>query len=336
MRIIQAFFFVVVAICSAAESRWQYNGNYVLGEVLSDLCLRSGCSLGMSGEVVKLPITLAVKTSSPTVLLSAIRSSVAQSGYYLQGTLGGSLSVVRDLTADLAVFVDHSGNVQTVPKLHLKAYKTADSIRAYIPVIETESRRWRLDFYSVSENAAKTYGLDLSHPLAYGNISITDPLGNSHLADSWNLDYLAEQDSLYESRSVSFDLDSSVVISWGTQRQVVANTYINDGVTVNSYDWRQYGIDIRISSYPKLRFDYTLRSPDESTINGSSMLGQDSTVLVVASYNMAQHGEHCFLPFLPFFCKPTFSREKRYFILRLYALRDESPYLRLITQEDVK
>ena len=60
-----------------------YQGNYVLGDVLSDLCDRTGCSLGISGDVVELPITLSVKTSSSSVLLASIRNSLISSGYYL-------------------------------------------------------------------------------------------------------------------------------------------------------------------------------------------------------------------------------------------------------------
>lgn len=297
-----------------------YQGNYVLGDLLSDLCSRTGCSLGLSGDVVELPVTLSVKTNSPQTLLSALRLSVAASGYYLSGTLDGRLSIVKDLTADVSVFIDCNNQVQVVPKLQLSTYKKADSLRCVLP--ESVPVRWRFDFMSVSEQALKNYGFDVSHPLAYGDISFTHPVDNSHLANSWNFDYLATQDSLFEHRSVSFDLDSTVSFSWGVQKQIVSNVVINNGIQTNNYEWRQYGLDISISNYPKMKMAYTLRSPDESTVSGSSMLGQDSTILVVASYTLAQGGESCFLPWLPIFCKPTFTDEKRYFVLRLFRQED--------------
>lgn len=175
---------------------------------------------------------------------------------------------------------------------------------------------------SVSDVALKTYGLDVSHPLAYGNISISHPRENSHLADSWNLDYLATLDSLFEHRSVSFDLDSTVSFSWGIQKQIMSNVVINNGIQTNSYEWRQYGVTIDITAYPKMKMNYTLRSPDESTVTGSSMLGQDSSIMVVAAYDLAQRGEKCFLPLLPIFCKPSYTNEKRYFVLRLIRQED--------------
>lgn len=307
-----------------------YQGNYVLGDVLSDLCDRTGCNLGLSGEVVELPITLSVKTSSPSVLLMSLRNALISSGYYLSGSLNGSLSVTRDAFSESAAFVDHNGQVQVVPKLQKSVYMSADSVQAHRDSLaavlppETHSQRWRFDFYSVSDLAAKTYGLDLSHPLMYGDISLTHPLENTHLAKSWNLDYLSSLDSLFESRTVSFDLDSSVSFSWGVQKQITDKVVIQDGIQQVSYVWRQYGVDIQIESYPKMKMTYMLRSPDESTISGTSVLGNDSTIFVVAHYDLNQVGESCFLPLLPIFCKPAIQSEKRYFVLVLYRLPEES------------
>lgn len=307
-----------------------YQGNYVLGDVLSDLCDRTGCSLGISGDVVELPITLSVKTSSSSVLLASIRNSLISSGYYLTGTLKSTISVQRDAFSESAVFVDHNGIVQTVPKQHKAVYLKADSLQAVKDSLskilppDTKSMRWRFDFYSVSDLAAKSYGLDFSHPLVYGELSFLHPVENTHLSRSWNLDYLSSIDSLFESRSVSFDLDSTVSFSWGVQKQITDKVIVQDGIQQVSYLWRQYGVDIQIESYPKLKMNYMLRSPDESTISGASVLGEDSTIFVVAHYDLVQHGESCFLPFLPIFCKPSLATERRYFVLVLYRLPEVS------------
>lgn len=309
--------------------RWQFQGTYIVGDILADLCDRSGCSLGISGEVVNTPITLSVKTSSPTVLLEALRSALLGSGFYLSGSLRGKLSVYRDAgSLDNVAFVDRLNSVQVVPKSYAAAYRKADSLQAVADSlqqikIETVSRRWRFEFYSVSETAAKSYGLDFEHPLMYGNLSITHPRNNTHLARSWNLDYLSENDSLFEQRSVSFDLDSVTVFSWGTQRQVVEKTFIQDGIQTTSYDWRQYGINITLSAYPKMRLEYTIRSPDESTITGTSALGADSSIFVVAHYDYNSNGERCFLPWLPIFCKPTQTNERRYLLIHVYRQPEE-------------
>ena len=65
MRIILLSYPSLPLVFAQNSPRWQYQGNYILGEVLADLCDRSGCQLGISGEVVQLPITLSVRTSSP-------------------------------------------------------------------------------------------------------------------------------------------------------------------------------------------------------------------------------------------------------------------------------
>lgn len=321
MRIIRLILFLVALVFAQQnEPRWQYQGNYILGEVLADLCDRTGCQLGISGDVVELPITLSVRTSSPTILLSSIRNSLSLSGFTLFGSPSGQITVSRDAFVESFAFVDHLGNVQVVPKLHKLQYLKADSIQGLkdslskIPSEETHPEKWFFIFMSVSENAVKKYGLDVSHPLAYGNISLSHPLENTHLASSWSFDYLSQVDSLFEYRTFVFDLDSNVSFSWGTQKQVLDKVIINDGIQQNSYAWRQYGIDVTIKHYPKMFMSYTLRSPDESTINGSSYLGLDGSITVVASYSMQTDGESCFLPF-HIFCTPSRTRENRYFIL---------------------
>ena len=144
--------------------RWQYQGNYILGEVIADLCDRTGCKLGLSGDVVDLPITLSVKTSSPTILLSSIRNSLTLSGYTLLGSPSGQISIVRDAFVESFAFVDHNAQVQIVPKLQKNVYMLADSIQAIrdsllkIPPEETKPDRWKFLFLSVSESALKKYG----------------------------------------------------------------------------------------------------------------------------------------------------------------------------------
>jgi len=323
MRIILLILSLVALVFAQNEPRWQYQGNYVLGEVLADLCDRSGCQLGISGEVVQLPITLSVRTSSPTILLSSIRNSLSLSGYTLSGSPSGQITISRDAFVESFAFVDHLGNVQVVPKLHKSQYLKADSIQGIKDSLskilpeETHPDRWGFLFISVSQTALNSYGLDVSHPLMYGNTSLSHPLDNTHLFSSWNFDYLSQVDSLFEQRYLEFDLDSNVSLSWGTQKQLLDKIIIQDGISTNSYSWRQYGIDIQIQRYPKMTLSYTLRSSDESTINGSSMLGEDSIITVIAQYTQTLHGNSCFLP-LPIFCKPTRTNETRYFILTLY------------------
>lgn len=306
--------------------RWQYQGVYKAGDVLADLCDRTGCNLGISGEVVELPITLSVKTSSQAVLLASLRNALLFSGYYLSGSLSGNLSVYRDATFETSAFVNHLGEVQIVPKTLFSVYKEADQKKAILDSLskvipepgKTISKRWVFEFYSVSATALKSYGLEVSHPLLSGDIVTTvNPLKHSSLSSSYSLDYLSNQDSLFEYRSFEFDLDSLIDFSWGSQKQYLDKVYIQDGLQTNSYSWRQYGLEIHITAYPSFKLSYTLRSPDESTVSGSSSLAQDSTVSVFSHYSMYQDGESCFLPF-SIFCKPTRNREERYFILLLY------------------
>lgn len=303
--------------------RWAYQGEYLLSDVLIDLCDRSGCSFGSSGEVVDLPITLSVKTSSKEILLHTIRNALLSSGYYLRGSLDGELSIYKDATFETSAFVDRLGEVQIVPKSLMSVYQAADKKKKELDSLSKvqkeplKSRRWVFEFVSISDNLNKNYGLELSHPLLYGNLSITHPLNNTHLAEAWNIDFLNSQDSLFEFRQIEFDLDSTINLSWGIQKQVQESTIIQEGATSVNYSWRQYGIELKISAVNGVKMEYMLRSVDESTISGQSSIGEDSTIYVIAQYNQLLTKGSCFLP-IPIFCKEVHTKENRYFVLHLY------------------
>jgi hypothetical protein len=297
----------------AAPSKYVFNGTYKVGDVLSELCQEFGCSFGASGEAVSMPIVLSLKTSSPTVLLSSIRSALAMSGYYLYGDFKSSLKISKDFSENQGAFVTSSNEVALYPKHLLPYYKKADSLKA----LAVQSERWNIQYINVSKTALSSYGFDISHPLAYGETF------SFNLFDSWNFDYLSSQDSLFEIRNIHFDLDSSAVFSWGTQKQIPKQTFTQETNIVTSYEWRQYGIDIDVRRFPSYRLSYTIRSEDESTITGASGLSSDSTILLIANYNSASLSEKCFLPWLPIFCKPTNKQETRYIIIRMYRRKLE-------------
>lgn len=307
--------------------RWQYQGIYKVGDVLADLCARTGCNLGISGEVVDLDITLSVKTSSPTVLLQTLRNALLFSGYYLTGSLKGNLSVYRDATFETSAFVDHLANVQLVPKSLLSVYREADRQKARLDSLEKVKpekqtpTRWKLEFYSVAVSAARAYGLDASHPLITGRVGY-NPLRKLHLM-SFSLDYLSSNDSLFEYRTQEFDLDSTVKFSWGAQKQTLDKVIVESGVQTTSYTWRQYGINLVVTRYPSMSVDYVIRSPDESTIEGTATISQDSTLSVISRYTLYHDSESCFLPW-SIFCKPSRTKEERYIILYMYKVQDTS------------
>ena len=135
--------------------RWQYQGNYKVGDVLADLCDRTGCNLGISGDVVDLPITLSVKTSSQTVLLASLKCFTFFGILFVW--ISGTLSVYRDATFETSAFVTYLGEVQIVPKNLLSIYLEADRKKSYLDSlskiipepIKTISKRWQFEFYSV-------------------------------------------------------------------------------------------------------------------------------------------------------------------------------------------
>ena len=107
---------------------------------------------------------------------------------------------------------------------HKSVYLKADSIQGVKDSLskilpeETHPDRWGISFYfQLAKRPLNLTAWNVSHPLMFGNTSLSHPLDNTHLFSSWNFDYLSQVDSLFEQRYLEFDLDSTVFILGNTK-----------------------------------------------------------------------------------------------------------------------
>ena len=233
---------LLVAVLAFADSpRYIFVGTYELGDVLSALCQDTGCKLGISGDVVKLPITLSVSTSKASALLSAVRNSLLSSGYYLTGTPKGFVSVTNDASREMFYFVDCRNSVQIVPKEHRDVYLRADSLQCLEkpPEPPLATAKYTLQYFAFDNSVLDNWGIDWTKVLSSG-----DFFSKPQIPLSWSIRALGENDSLVQFRSLQFSLDSALRIVWGNETQESLKSYAENGVVTTSYEWRDYGLTI--------------------------------------------------------------------------------------------
>lgn len=276
---------LAVAVLAFAESpRYIFVGTYELGDVLSALCQDTGCKLGLSGDVVKLPITLSVTTSKASALLSAVRNSLLSSGYYLTGTPKGFVSVTNDASREMFYFVDCRNAVQIVPKEHRQVYLRADSLQCIEKPLEPPlaTANYTLQYFAFDNSVLDNWGIDWTKVLSTG-----DFFSKPQIPLSWSIRALGENDSLVQFRSLQFSLDSALRIVWGNETQESLKSYAENGVVTTSYEWRDYGLTIDLKrTKEKVSLDYSFISNDNAhnKLSGHSSASRGDTLLVVGAY----------------------------------------------------
>ena len=72
-------------------------------------------------------------------------------------------------------------------------------------------------------------------------------------------------DTTYNERKLAFTLDSTMAIDWGSEEQAIVKTYQNDGVVTQDYEWRKYGLIVKIiRDGRRVKMEYTFRDKDNS------------------------------------------------------------------------
>ena len=106
-----------------------------------------------------------------------------------------------------------------------------------------------------------------------------------HFFDSWTSAAVESNDTSFSYRSVSFALDSSIVLNWGTEEQAQLRTFNDNGIISTEYEWRKYGLEITIKG-PKFTgspLDYVFREKDaNTTILSGSVVGSPGDTLVIS------------------------------------------------------
>lgn len=271
---------------------YQYKGFYQVSDVFYSLC--ESCFLDLSVDFLKSEIYLNVSSNKKKDVVKALVRASHAIGWDLKQN-GGVYSVEPIQNQGNLIFIScFDKQVKNVPKYAYVFEKKADSIRCYqkdsvmayerfkndslvsIPALDFHS--YTLKYYNFNKAFSDKMGVK------WGDILWSGTLKDIHFFDSWTSAAVESNDTSFSYRSVSFALDSNIVLNWGTEEQVQLRTYNDNGVISTDYEWRKYGLEVIIKSELKrVHLDYTFREKDaNTTILSGSVVGFPNDTLVIS------------------------------------------------------
>lgn len=307
--------FVLFCFKSVHAQEYQYKGVYSVQSVLTNYC--EDCYLQLPIEYLQSNIILSVNSDKITTLFKAIQSASRAAGWELKKH-GNSLVAEPVQNDGNLVFISCATlEPVNVPKYLYSYAKRSDSLKcvradslARLERLRVDSLQrindslggvflsfsaFQLKYYAYSKGFTDKMGVDWSEMLASGNLH--DKL---RIYDSWALYAVKTNDTAYTFRQVDMALDSSISIDWGTEEQTLLNTFVNDGVTSNNYEWRKYGLIVNIKKDNRRVFmDYTFRDKENSvTLLSGSVAGELGDTLKVSGQYISDRIVEKGIPFL--------------------------------------
>lgn len=146
--------------------------------------------------------------------------------------------------------------------------------------------RYELRYYSYSKSFTDKIGVSFQEMLMSGNLR-----NKFHVYDDWAFLAVENNDTTFNFRKINVSLDSTISLDWGTEEQTLLNSYVNDGVTNNNYEWRKYGLIVKIvKDKRKIRLEYTFRDKENSVsvLQGSASGELMDTIMVYGQYNSSR------------------------------------------------
>lgn len=160
-----------------------------------------------------------------------------------------------------------------------------DSIKMYddsLLSVRLPYKDYELRYYSFTKNFTDKIGIEWSEILAQGDLP-----KHFELLDSWSFYATKTNDTAFTRRQVNLSLDSSVTLDWGTEEQTLSNTLVNDGVVNQNYEWRKYGLIVKITNTQyKTKLEYTFRDKENgvSLLQGSAVVEIGDTLRIAGQY----------------------------------------------------
>ncbi|MCQ2060362.1 MAG: type II and III secretion system protein [Fibrobacter sp.] len=286
--------------CSWAWSAdYEFNGFYYLVDIYKTIC--KNCQLDLPPEYLHQEIFLNVSTNSKTEFDKRLIQSSKGLGWSLKvGKNYYSASKIQN--DENIVFVSCLDlSVKNVPKYSYSAEKKADSIRCVIrDSLKVDSLRVVDSLAQIKDSLALIPPLPFrDYELKYFNFNkaFADKMGvkwgellwagdlkNIDFFHNWTASAIETNDTSFSFRAVSFALDSSIVLNWGTEEQVQKQSFNDNGVVTTDYEWRNYGLEVQIeSSAERIKMSYTFREKDaNTTILSGSVVGSPNDTLVLS------------------------------------------------------
>jgi hypothetical protein len=317
-------------------AKYEFVGNFEVGQLLSDFCLIEGCNVFTTPEIASLKIPFVISTDKKHIALDKIKKALHVNEVLLV-VHKNDITLKKVTQKEMKSFLDFENNVQSVQKDDFHLYLKRDSILKAekekrdslekIKISETQVKKevnfenFTLTYISFSKNLLSDLGLEWGSEFVTGSFhKIPD------LVEVFKVKASSISDTSFIYRQLSFALDSSIVVDWGSEEPVIKKTYNNAGIIVQEYEEKKHGLSIKINRDSLHTFlSYVIRANDEksSVINGSSSQHRDST-LSVSGYYTHKKERITGIPFLssiPFisslFSIKTILHDMQYFIILL-------------------
>lgn len=301
-------FLLALFAVRASASNFEYKGLYSVETVLINYC--KDCYLELPPDYLKSEIVLSVDTDDEKSFFKAVQASSNGIGWNLTRLKSGRLKAEPLENVGNMVFISCMDNTpHNVPKYLYSASVKADKIqcgirdslqrmaqeRAYRDSVRRDSisrqrldfKGYRLKYFAYSKSFSDRYGVEWSQLLASGNLR-----GKLDLFDDWRIFASETNDTTFTARMVEFSVDSSLSLDWGSEEQTLKQTYINDGVTTQDYEWRKYGLLINVRrDGQRVRMDYVFRDKDNSVsvLQGSVIGLEGDTLRLVGDYSVSRN-----------------------------------------------
>lgn len=301
-------FILVLFVVRCEAQQYEYKGVYTVQSVMLNYC--DDCYLELPPDYLKAEIVLSVSTDTEQQLFKALQSSSRAVGWELVKLRNGTLRAEPNVNSGNMIFISCMDmQPRNVPKYLYSASVKADKMqceqrdsllsvareRAFVDSVRRDSisrqrldfKGYRLKYFAYSKSFSDRYGVEWSQLLASGNMR-----GKLKLFDDWRIVASETNDTTFTARMVEFSVDSSLSLDWGSEEQTLKQTYINDGVTTQDYEWRKYGLLINVRrDGQRVRMDYVFRDKDNSVsvLQGSVIGLEGDTLRLVGDYSVTRN-----------------------------------------------
>lgn len=313
-------FILVFSFKQAKAGEYEYKGVFPIQTLMLEFC--DDCWLELPPDFLAGSMVLNVVTDSHDRLFKAMQKSAAGQGWNL--TRNGNILKAEPIqNIGSLVYISCMDNQpHNVEKYLYSASLKADSIQcakrdsalfaersradslaqeekrikdsiAAIPPIDFSS--YELRYYSYSKSFTDKLGFEWSEIWATGNLH-----NRFKVLDGWRMFATENNDTTYNERKLAFTLDSTMAIDWGSEEQAIVKTYQNDGVVTQDYEWRKYGLIVKIiRDGRRVKMEYTFRDKDNSvSVLQGSVVGTDRDTLSLFGDYMAKREINHGLPWL--------------------------------------
>lgn len=301
-------FIIALFVLRANAQQYDYKGLYTIEQVVTTYC--DSCYLELPPDFLKSEIVLGIATDDEKAFLKALKSSSKALGWNLDVARNGQLKAKPLENVGNLIFIScMDKQPHNVPTYLYSASVRADRLqcaerdslqriareRAIADSVRRDSisrqhldfKGYRLKYFAYSKSFSDRYGVEWSSLLASGNLR-----GKLKLFDDWRVIAQETNDTTFTARMVEFSVDSSLSLDWGSEEQTLKQTYINDGVTTQDYEWRKYGLLINVKRDGKrVRMDYVFRDKDNSVsvLQGSVIGLEGDTLRLVGDYSVSRN-----------------------------------------------